>query len=381
MTNPSIRRVCVIGQRLGLLAREAFPTAQLEVVTPDELYLPPTGGRAADLVLIDGESAAPNVLAAEIEELARRVPQPAVVLAGTQLSAVLVRAVLRLERSDVLDGRASSEDLSRIGFGLTASGAVAERTGSRCWSVLSAVGGAGATTVAIEVAALAASRGQKTCIVDLNLADGAAAAYLGAPSNMLLNEASGSPERIDAALLQAFAVQAAGDIDLLACPRDPQAFSRVSAEAVCRVLEVACATYDFVLVDLPRLRQPWTLDVISGSDELLIVSELTVPALLAARALASEIRMDLPDTTPRLVLNRLASRMLGPAPSLAEAEKALQRKADGGITSDWEAAAASVNLGGPIRQHRPRSKIVRDVTKLVDSLIEEAAAAADPKAA
>jgi pilus assembly protein CpaE len=39
--------------------------------------------------------------------------------------------------------------------------------------------------------------------------------------------------------------------------------------------------------------------VISGSDELLIVSELTVPALLAARALASEIRMDLPDTTPR----------------------------------------------------------------------------------
>jgi pilus assembly protein CpaE len=204
MTNPSIRRVCVIGERLALLAREAFPTAQLEVVTPDELYLPPTGGRAADLVLIDGEAAAPNVLAAEIEELARRVPQPAVVLAGSQLTAVLVRAVLRLERSDVLDGRASSEDLSRIGFGLTASEVAAERTGSRCWSVLGAVGGAGATTLAIEVAALAASRGQKTCIVDLNLADGAAAAYLGAPSNMLLNEASGAPERIDPALLQAF---------------------------------------------------------------------------------------------------------------------------------------------------------------------------------
>jgi pilus assembly protein CpaE len=105
-----------------------------------------------------------------------------------------------------------------------------------------------------------------------------------------------------------------------------------------------------------------------------------VPALLAARALAGEIKVDLPDSTPRLVLNRLAGRLLGPAPSLAEAEKAMQRKADGGITSDWEAAAASVNLGGPIRQHRPRSKIVRDVTKLVETLTAEAAPS-DTKAA
>ena len=373
---PSIRRVCVIGERLALLAREALPSAQLEVVTPDELYLPPSGGRVADLVLIDGDSAAPTVLAAEIDELARRQPQPAVVLAGSQLPALLVRAVLRLERSDVLDGRASSEDLARIAHALTvpAAGDATARSGSRCWSLLPAVGGAGATTIAIEIAALAASRGKRACLVDLNLADGAAAAYLGAPSNMLLTEASANPERIDAGLLQAFAAQGAGGIDLLAAPRDPTAFTRVGADAVCRLLETACAAYDWVLVDMPRLRQPWTLDVLSGSDEVLIVSELTVPALLAARALAAEIKVDLPDTTPRLVLNRLAGRMLGPAPSLAEAEKALQRKADGGVTSDWEAAAASVNLGGPIRQHRPRSKIVRDVTCLVDSLTAETAA-------
>ena len=61
------------------------------------------------------------------------------------------------------------------------------------------------------------------------------------------------------------------------------------------------------------------------------------------------------------MLNRLASRMFGPAPSMAEAEKALQRKAEAGVTSDWEAAAASVNLGGPISTHRPKSKIVKDI--------------------
>jgi pilus assembly protein CpaE len=88
-----------------------------------------------------------------------------------------------------------------------------------------------------------------------------------------------------------------------------------------------------------------------------------------------EIEAELIGRKARLVVNRLASRVFGPVPSLAEAEKALQRKADGGITSDWEAAAASVNLGGCITQHRPKSKIVSDVKRLVERLQAAAPAA------
>src|SRR5207247_7315488 len=91
--------------------------------------------------------------------------------------------------------------------------------------------------------------------------------------------------------------------------------------------------------------------------------------LLAARSLSDEIEGALSGALkPRIVLNRLASRMFGPAPSMAEAERALQRKAEAGVSSDWEAAAASVNLGGPIATHRPKSKIVKDVARLVDRL-------------
>jgi len=135
-----------------------------------------------------------------------------------------------------------------------------------------------------------------------------------------------------------------------------------------------------VVVDMPRHRQPWSLDVLAGSDEVIVVSELTVPALLAARALAGEIDDALAGVTvPRIVLNRLAARAFGPSPSLGEAERALQRKADGAITSDWEAAAASVNLGGAIGRHRPRSKIVRDVQALLDKLAPAQAELAKPR--
>ena len=74
------------------------------------------------------------------------------------------------------------------------------------------------------------------------------------------------------------------------------------------------------------------------------------------------------DIRPKIVLNRMAKRAFGPGPSQAEAEKALGRKVHGVVTSDWEAAAASVNLGGPIATHRPKSKIVTDVNRLVDGL-------------
>ncbi|PHY13520.1 hypothetical protein CSW58_05175 [Caulobacter sp. B11] len=237
---------------------------------------------------------------------------------------------------------------------------------------MGAVGGCGATMLAAEIAAALQGRdgGQRVCLVDLNLVDGAAAAYLGVTPNMQLSQAT-APERIDAAVLAAFTSQASEGIDVLAAPRDPAGFQNATAPMITRILDLACQAYDWVVVDLPRHRQPWTMDVIVGSDELLLISELTVPALLATRAGAAEIETERDAPSPRIVLNRIATRMFAAAPSLAEAERALGRKAAGGISSDWEAAAASVNLGGFVRRHRPRSKIVKDVDQLVDRLIKD----------
>jgi pilus assembly protein CpaE len=186
---------------------------------------------------------------------------------------------------------------------------------------------------------------------------------------MSLADFGNAAERIDAALLAAFASPVSPGLDLLAAPRSPRGFELISREAVLKVLDIASETYDAVVIDLPRHRQTWTLDIVSGADEVVIISELTVPALISARDLCLELEADCPPGLKvRLVLNRLATRLFGPAPSMSEAERALGRKADGGITSDWESAAASVNLGGPIRQHRPRSRIVRDVEALMARL-------------
>jgi pilus assembly protein CpaE len=373
------KRVLVLGPSLKPLAEQAFTGARLEGVSPDQALTSLRPG--LDLVVIDADAAGAELTRQVIEILASWPSPPGVLLVGSNLPTALVRALLKLDRSDVLETPVTLSDLTTAASAVIAVAGQTVTHNSRCWSVMGSVGGSGATTLAIELAAILAKRASQpgsVALVDLHLADGATHAYLGASANMRLLEASSAPERIDAAILDAFAVRVEAGFDVFASPRDPNAFANVAPAAVLRVLEMACQSYDWVIVDLPRLRQPWTLDVLSGSDEILIVSELTVPALLSARAYAMEIEEEAPEgRRPRLILNRMSTRAFGPAPSRAEAEKAVGRKVDGAVTSDWEAAACSVNLGGPISQHRPRSKIVKDVEGILDRLTMQASLTPD----
>jgi pilus assembly protein CpaE len=365
-------RILALGASLAPLAHGPLAGANVEMGVVRDLGA--IAGSPPDLVLIDADAWEASDLAAAVHVLSTMATCPPVLMVGTSLPAGLVRNLLRLERSDILEAPFSPEQLAGAVQGLLAASQItpAASGDTRCWAVTGAVGGAGATTLAIEIATALAGRAGKergVCLIDLNLADGAAAAYLGAQASMRLADFGQAAERMDAAMLQAFVTPVSKELDLIAGVRDPNAFEAASRDAVLRMLEVACECYDWVILDMPRHRRGWTLEALAGCDEVLVISELTVPALLAARSYADEVERDVgTGLKPSIVLNRLASRVFGPAPSMAEAERALQRKAEAGVSSDWEAAAASANLGGPIAHHRPKSKIVKDVQALVERL-------------
>ena len=371
------RRILALGASLAPLAEGPLAGALVEVGSLGRLA--ELVARPCDLILIDADSWDAPALGGAMQALSLGAPPP-LLLVGANLPAGLVRNVLRLPHADVLEAPFTPEQLMSAIVALLAAAApaaAASSVDSRCWAISGAVGGSGATTIAVEIAtALGAltKKDRSVCLVDLNFADGAAAAYLGAQPAKRVAELGSAADRIDAEMLHAFITPVSKQVDLIASLRDPTAFDGLTREAVLRILEVVCETYDWVILDVPRHRRPWTLESLAGCDEILVISELTVPALLADRAYADEIEAALATgLKPRIVLNRLATRMFGPAPSMGEAEKALQRKAEAGISSDWEAAAASVNLGGPIAQHRPKSKIVKDIETLVEKLAAQPA--------
>ena len=375
------RRILALGASLAPLAQGPLAGAEIEMGSMPRLA--ELAERPCDLVLIDADSWEASALGGAVQALAALAQPPPVLVVGSSLPAGLVRNVLRLTHADVLEAPYAPEQLLAAVLGLLSDAApapAASTTDSRCWAVTGAVGGSGATTIAVEIATALGALNKKersVCLIDLNFADGACAAYLGAQPAKRLADLGSAADRIDASMLHAFVTQVNKHLDLIAGVRDATAFDALSRDAVLRILEVACETYEWVILDVPRHRRPWTLEALSGCDEVLVISELTVPALLAARAYTDEIEGALATgLKPRIVLNRLATRMFGPAPTMTEAEKALQRKAEAGISSDWEAAAASVNLGGPIAQHRPKSKIVKDIEALVAKLATQPARSA-----
>lgn len=368
MAPANVPRILILGSKLAALAKDAFPSSPVEILTSPSLPSFDAAAGRADLVLIEADALPVEAVATAIQHLAQASPQPAVILTGASIPIVLVRALLKLQRSDVLEAPFQPIELARAVAPLLRAGGPAP---SMCWGIMGAVGGAGATTVAVEIGAALAARGggRGGCIIDLNLADGAAAAYLGVPANIRLEEAAAGPARIDGALLDTFCTPVCEGLDLLANPRAPEAFETATPQTVMRILEMAAQKYDWLIIDMPRHRRSWTLDVLHGCDEVVIISELTVPALIAARNLSQELEAELSDRpAPHIVLNRMSNRLLGPAPTLREAQRALKREALATLTSDWESAAKSVNLGGPILHRQPRSRIVKDIAELIGRL-------------
>lgn len=326
------------------------------------------------LILIEQGSAGWDQL---LLMLAVERPSTAVLVLSDQLPAHMVRALSKLEAWDVLPMSASAGDIVEAAERLSEHKPAGkdEPGNSVCWAFRGAVGGAGVSTLAIESAfALARVVGPgKVCLVDLNLADGMTASFLEAVPKLDLGALSNAPERLDARLLAAWCWQHEDGVSIIAAPRNPEADALAHEAAVLRLLDVACAAFPFVILDMPRHMMPWTKPVLSAVDQVIIVSELTVPSLHAAADMCRDIDVLRGEANKsHLVLNRMFKKQQFRAGFPVEkAEQAIERKIDITITSDWDAARTAVNLGRPIADVKPKSPLVSDVDQMVRQFAPE----------
>jgi pilus assembly protein CpaE len=112
------RHILVVGQGLAPVAQEALADARIEIAAGDGLEALANLHAAMELVLIDAEAADAVDLVVAIASLAARPNPPAVLLAGSHLPTSLVRALMKLPRSDVIEAPFTAADLARAAGGL-----------------------------------------------------------------------------------------------------------------------------------------------------------------------------------------------------------------------------------------------------------------------
>ena len=294
---------------------------------------------------------------------------------GQNLPVSALRVLMGLPCWDILDAQVSFDAVHKAltraaeALGEASTQAVAH-SNSQCWTFVSSVGGAGATLLACETAYQLSQLKRKPRVVlfDLNFIDGSCATYLNCDANLRPTIFEKDPHKIDDVFLKTMTTHHPFGFDLLAMPRWSEMPTPPSRDVILQCLNVACETYDFVIVDTPRWPTEWSSDMFLGSDEVILVTELSVPALNASRQWVEQFASDPEFPSIRAVLNRRQKGMFGAKVTEDQACAALEMQVFASIRSDWPTALSAVNLGQPVSNMKPGSAIPKDIADLISKL-------------
>ena len=175
----------------------------------------------------------------------------------------------------------------------------------KLYCMMSAKHGSGATTVAVNVAGIIASRsGQRTALIDLDRPLGDAAAYLNVKPNFTVTDALAAGPRLDSTLLESY-MQASNGFQILPGFREHTADASLSSEKLSHLLEVAQTTFDHTIIDLPTNLDEEQVKVITRHAAAnLVVLTPELPAIWRTERLLTYLTGLHAAEKVRIVLNR-----------------------------------------------------------------------------
>ncbi len=222
--------------------------------------------------------------------------------------------------------------------------------------VMGSAGGAGATTIAANLAIeLARLIERRVAIVDMNLQFGDVACAFDASPKHSLVDLCRSGANIDRTMMETALVELPCNVSLLARPESIVGLSdEIPPDAVEQCFRVLEQMFPFVVADLPRLLSPMTAAAIIGADRVLIVTQLAVPYLRnATRAFEYLLSLGYDEDRIEILLNRCNANHERIKP--AEVEKHFGRKVFATVPNDYKRMTTSRDLGHPIVTDAPNS--------------------------
>ena len=283
-----------------------------------------------------------------------------------------VRRLLHLRVSDMLSRNSSADDLLRACERAIRPDSGSNRfAGAKCFAFISAGGGAGNTTLAIQSAFVLARKTrqfQSTCLIDMDLQGGAVADYLDVTPNLQIDEVASSPERLDAQLLEVMLSHHETGLAVLAAENALRPYDAVSGDWVTRLLDMASQRFDSIILDMPRVWLPWSEAVLRGSDRVFIVTEMTVPGLRQARRLQEAIKEQCDgEVDLSVIVNRFSKSFFGGVNAVRrkDAEDLLGEALAGCVCEDYRLVRESIDRGVPLYQINKNNRIYKDLEAIL----------------
>ena len=225
----------------------------------------------------------------------------------------------------------------------------------RVVAVFSPKGGVGTTTIATNLALIAAERHPgKTLLIDLDLSFGQVSSHLNLrPKQTLLELVRDDGALREPDLFRTYAVHHPSGVHVLAAPPTPGFASLITGEHVEQVLARALETYDIVVVDAGATLDDRMLAIFSRSDTVILPVVPEIPALNAVHLLLDQLNeTGAVGGSTLFVLNNAFARDLL---KRSDVESALGSKISADLPYDPMVYLKAVNEGNPVVRGAPKS--------------------------
>jgi pilus assembly protein CpaE len=220
----------------------------------------------------------------------------------------------------------------------------AKVTLGKVFAFIGAKGGVGTTTSAVNVAtALAALAPRRTLLVDLHLAHGDAAVFLGIEPKFSVADALDNIHRMDQAFLRGLVMHSKTGLDLLAAPERPMTRLPDSG-AVRDLIECTAQHYDYVVLDAPRSDMT-ILDSLELASTVVVVANQELATVRRASPLLLTLRQRYGKDRVSVVMSRFDD---GAEIRQEDIERVTGTAVRHRIPSDYRLAVDGLNKGQPV---------------------------------
>lgn len=261
---------------------------------------------------------------------------------------------------------------------------------SRIIALTGACGGAGTTSIALQMAYELSQSSQKkgfrnqaqarpkVCLLDLDFESGGLANAVDVPTHLEARDLMQSASKIDDVFVTAVTRVHHSGFCVIASDGEFGGNGQVNPNAVLTLLDIVAGQYETVILDLPTYKTDWTVPALMGADHRAIVTPLSVAGLRRTVSKLSSLDDLLgPDAKTDVILNKAERRALRASLNESDARKALGRDALGSVCVDHDLTNNAINCGEPCGVIRREARFVKDVRDVLSQWETQAETVSD----
>ena len=246
----------------------------------------------------------------------------------------------------------------------------ASSSASQRIAVIGARGGSGSSTVAANLAWISAEEYKiPTTLVDLDMEFGTVALSLDLEPTRGLRDALENPSRIDSLFISSATAKLTDRLSVMAAEETLSTDAVVNPDAIDVLFDTLGRANRCIVVDLPRPAVALRQRVLQTVDQIVVVTETTLPGLRDTLRILTAIEEISSGTPVYLIANRVGNGKQ--AMATGDFQKALGRKIDLVIPDDPKAFNTAANSGKPLMQCAPSSKAAKAIKAASKKLIAE----------